>query len=140
VSERWRDVPGYVGMYEVSSAGRVRGVTREGSDGRRVPGRMMTQFLSGSGYWAVTLSSGRQRKAYVHRLVLTAFRGRCPKSMEGHHRDGDRSNNSLGNLKWGTHIVNVRTRTRQGRSLCNWPGAYSRGGVYSKYAKTEVTW
>jgi len=46
----------------------------------------------------------KNNKSYrklIHRLVLEAWRGPCPKGYVSVHLDGDRLNNSLDNLKWG---------------------------------------
>jgi hypothetical protein len=53
----------------------------------------------------------------VHRLVLTAFVGPCPIGMEGCHRDGDKANNRLSNLRWGTPKSNSEDRVRHGTQV-----------------------
>ena len=37
----------------------------------------------------------------VHHLVLRAFVGPCPAGYDGLHRDNDKSNCRLSNLRWG---------------------------------------
>jgi hypothetical protein len=49
---------------------------------------------------------GPPHLALVHRLVLEAFVGPCPEGMEGCHNDGNRLNNDLSNLRWGTRSDN----------------------------------
>lgn len=45
----------------------------------------------------------------IHILVLEAFEGFRPSPKHtADHLDGDRSNNSLGNLEWVKHVENVR--------------------------------
>jgi hypothetical protein len=51
----------------------------------------------------------------VHRLVLETFRGPCPEGMEGCHNDGNQLNNRLENLRWDTHLANVKDRAKHGR-------------------------
>lgn len=52
---------------------------------------------------------GRSFGRLVHCLVLEAFVGPCPPGMEGcHFPDRDPSNNRLGNLRWDTHVNNMR--------------------------------
>ena len=51
---------------------------------------------------------------YVHRLVLEAFVGPCPDGMECCHEDGDTQNNSVANLRWGTHHENMLDQDRHG--------------------------
>jgi predicted transcriptional regulator len=51
----------------------------------------------------------------VHRAVLTAFRGPYPgKGFEARHLDGNKQNNRLGNLAWGTRRENADDRIRHG--------------------------
>lgn len=66
------------------------------------------------GHERVTLMPDRQRR-FVHRLVLESFVGPCPEGMEACHNDGDPSNNSLYNLRWGTRQENYDDSIRHGR-------------------------
>jgi hypothetical protein len=120
VTEVWRDVVGYEGLYEVSDRGQVRSLDRWVRCGetaqRLVPGQTMATFQHTSGYPMVQLS-GRpgDRRHLVHVLVLKAFKGPCPDGQEGLHWDDDSNNNSLANLRWGTRSENrndaVRNKT-----------------------------
>ncbi len=94
--------------------------------------------IFGTRYSAVNLWRGTVRRGYVHVLVLTAFRGHCPAGMEGCHNDGDPKNNRLSNLRWDTHSANQKDGFRHGTMKCNWPGAYTRGGKYSKHGRRHV--
>lgn len=82
------------------------------------------------GHLMVTLVSDKHNsQKYVHRLVLLAFVGPCPKGMEARHfPDSDPSNNQLINLSWDTRSRNIRDReihgtsnhgTRNGRAKTN---------------------
>lgn len=115
MSETWRPVLGYEGSYEVSDLGRVRSLDRMSSHGRRLRGRVLTALQGSGGYLQVGLHrDGEQRSALVHRLVLTSFIGPAPDGCETLHGDGDRSNNALANLKWGTRTENAQDRLRHG--------------------------
>jgi hypothetical protein len=70
------------------------------------------------GYLTVNLSDGvRKRHRYIHRLVLAAFAGPCPEGMVCRHLDGDRTNNRVSNLAWGTHADNEADKVRHGTWL-----------------------
>lgn len=60
------------------------------------------------GYMRVSLMrNAKSSSPLVHRLVLIAFCGPCPKDMEAcHFPDRDRSNCRIDNLKWGTRKEN----------------------------------
>lgn len=61
--------------------------------------------------------SGRQPKAYVHRLVLEAFVGPCPSGMEACHApDNNPANCRLDNLRWDTHKHNEADKIAAGTS------------------------
>lgn len=129
--EKWAPVPGWDGLYEVSTRGRVRSLERFSVDSRgrlyRVPGRVRKLSRHPSGYVLVNLCAGGSRRKYqVHRLVLAAFIGPCPEGMETRHLDGDRANNHLENLAWGTPEENTADRVRHGTTHAPRPGAGPR--------------
>jgi hypothetical protein len=76
------------------------------------------------GHLWVTLQVDGIRDNYgVHQLVLLAFRGPRPAGMETRHLDGEPTNNTPGNLIWGTHKANMEDRVRHGTSCAgeqNW--------------------
>lgn len=99
VQENWRRVatPGFETLYEVSDLGRVR---------RAKSGHVLKPGAHPKGYWNYTLANGVRKNALGHRLVLEAFAGPCPEDHEARHLDGNRKNNQLGNLIWGTSSEN----------------------------------
>ncbi len=66
-----------------------------------------------------------KKRIHVHRLVLEAFVGPCPEGMECRHLDGDRTNNRLENLAWGTRKENTADSMRHGTFHMPPPG----GGI-----------
>jgi hypothetical protein len=60
---------------------------------------------------------GRTVRRKVHHLVLEAFVGPCPDGMECRHKDGDRKNNHVGNLEWGTRLEQAADKRRHGTIL-----------------------
>lgn len=117
MSEAWRPIPGYEGLYEASNQGRVRSVPRVTVDvlgrARPFPSKTLRATERKDGRLAVTLSRrGVVRHRLVHQLVLEAFVGPCPDGMEALHFDDVPSNNALANLRWDTHENNMVDRTR----------------------------
>lgn len=76
----------------------------------------LSPAIVGKGYQDVTLydTLGRPHRRYVHRLVLEAFRGACPEGMECRHLNGNKTDNRLANLAWGTWYDNNEDRKRHG--------------------------
>jgi hypothetical protein len=71
------------------------------------------------GYWRVELNDARaglRLARGVAQLVLLAFVGPRPvDATDVRHLDGDRMNNSLENLAWGTRAQNEDDKRRHGR-------------------------
>ncbi|AEK07107.1 hypothetical protein JOEDIRT_76 [Mycobacterium phage JoeDirt] len=130
-SEEWRDVPGWEGLYQVSSLGRVRSVERLAiqkrwgrPNVRVVRERILKPYTSGPKppiYLMVRLyRDGKKTQRKVHHLVAEAFLG--PKPFEDAkvlHWDDDQSNNRADNLRWGTQSENCFDRERNKRLKSN---------------------
>lgn len=96
--EIWKDIRGYEGLYQVSNFGRVR---------RR--SKVLHLNTNTYGYKHVTLSKGNvQKTAVIHRLVASAFIENPLGLPQINHKDGDKSNNAVGNLEWVTQKENNR--------------------------------
>jgi hypothetical protein len=68
---------------------------------------------------------------YVHRMVLPAFVGRCPPGMESCHRDDDKANNNVWNLRWASRGANIRDCVRNGSHNMARRTHCARGHAYS---------
>ena len=96
--------------YSVTKSGRVWSHRRA-----TTKGGWLKPLMNGTGYQYVALSKkGIGINHYIHRLVLETFVGPCPDSMECRHLDSDRTNNRLGNLKWGTKSENHQDAIKRG--------------------------
>lgn len=120
MSEEWRPVVGYEGLYEVSDLGYVRSLDRVivCKTGQRQTryGRVMVPHLSKANRRTVVLSrEATQRTVHIYRLVLEAFVGPCPAGMEACHTNGDSSDDRLANLRWDTKSANAVDQIRHGR-------------------------
>jgi NUMOD4 motif/HNH endonuclease len=111
-TERWAPIPGYEGLYEASTLGRIWSIHRPGVG---KTGRILKQPLNASRYPFVNLSKGGKTWPWtVHRLVMLAFAGPPPPGQEVRHKDGNRANPALSNLEYGTRSENVRDTLRHG--------------------------
>lgn len=119
--EIWRPAVG-LPNYEVSDKGRVRSLgrtfQRRGCQVRvreRILGGWIKRRAGRPMFRGVTLGrTGHRYYTRIHRLVLEAFVGPCPPGMEGCHNDGNPLNNLLANLRWDTHVNNLRDAVTHG--------------------------
>lgn len=118
--EIWKPIPGWEGLYEASSEGRIRSVARHIKARTGMTRKLPTRVLRGAnsrGYRTVVLHKDGIGKSYlVHRLVCEAFHGPCPDGLMVAHTDGTRSNNVPSNLRWATAQENSADTIRHGRS------------------------
>jgi len=112
----WRAIPDWEGRYEVSDTGQVRSVDRRVRDARGYDVFMRGQPIKSRlvrGYPQVNLMRpGKTWSAKVHTLVLLAFVGQRPDGHEARHLNGDRTDNRLENLRWGTREENDADRVK----------------------------
>ena len=103
---------GYEGVYQVSSFGRIKSLTRICKHPlggiRKVNERIMKLDINKKwGYLRVYLSKNGKRKRYlVHRLVAKAFLENPNNYDVVNHKDLNPSNNHKDNLEWCTVLQN----------------------------------
>lgn len=103
MSEEWRPVVGYEGIYEVSSLGSVRRIAP--AKGATV-GHNLVLCLHPNGYHRVYLCwNNKRRSRLASRLVAAAFLG--PSDLEVNHKNGNTGDNRIGNLEYMTRQENA---------------------------------
>lgn len=115
-SEQWKPVPGYEGILEASSYGRVRSVSRivNSSSGakRTIAGKVLAQKPGKTGYLRIGPSYGGTQLA--HRLVALAWVPNPDGFPVINHIDGNKANNLPINLEWCTQTHNMQHAHRIG--------------------------
>lgn len=127
MSEIWKPVVGFEGLYEVSNLGRVKSVGRtvyaKTKLGDPLPRWHRERMLSMQehkvgGYWLVHLYKDNKRKCdTVHNLVAAAFLGPRPTGKQAAHDDGNPKNCRWDNLIYKTVIDNHADKRRHGTHL-----------------------
>lgn len=118
-AETWRNIPGLLEGYQVSSLGRIwvpsyrsvqRGFVREA--------KMAKPRCLGNGYLGLmvwTADGTTKRTVYVHELVTLAFHGPRPVGLQIRHLDSNCLNNRADNLCYGTAKQNSQDAVALGR-------------------------
>ena len=108
MQEMWKDIPGYSGKYQISNLGRVL------SFKRHTPRYLKPKTQPSTGKLCVQLSDGSSVTKCIHTLVAEAFIGPRPKGLVIRHLDGDKTNNKIDNLAYGTHKENIADAIKHG--------------------------
>jgi len=143
--EKWKDVTGYEGYYQVSDFGRVRslgrlvkmnGINRE-SYTRTIKERILKQVISGN-YLNVKLCKDGHEKTYkVHRLVAQEFAENPNNYPEVNHINENKLDNNLNNLEWCTRKYNQEFGTRKER-IYNHPNFVKMADELAKRSSKPV--
>ena len=98
MSEQWREIKGYEGVYVVSNLGRVM----------NSHGEVLKSSNNEKGYARVILTLNGRKTIKVARLVATAFIENPDNKPEVNHKSGVKADNTADNLEWVTHAENIQ--------------------------------
>ncbi len=122
LEEIWMPVPNYERFYQISNSGKFAVLKKDGRVLRKL--NTATQYLSAS---CRDIDGSGQKTLYIHQLVAKVFIGERPDGMVVRHIDGNRYNNHVSNLCYGSPHENtldsIKNKTyakeKNGRSLLN---------------------
>lgn len=123
--EEWRDVPGYEGIYKVSSMGRIMRCD-EYKNKLKKKDRILKTPDNGDGYCQVTLSNdGKRKQLKVHNIVASAFLTKKEnKNYVVDHINRDRADNRVENLRYISFQCNLLNCERSDKKLSRFNGVY----------------
>jgi hypothetical protein len=114
VTEMWKDIIGYEGLYMVSNFGRVKSleriVNRNGAKNNVTFKSIILSYkINKMGYLSVGLSNslGGRNAFRVNRLVASHFISNHNNKKEVNHKDCKKTNNFYLNLEWATREENM---------------------------------
>ena len=102
-----KDVLGYEELYSIDINGNV--YSKRSWRGKK--NRKLTPSKNEYGYLRVFLTkNGITKGITIHKLMSITFLGERKECMQVRHLDGNKENNSLLNLKYGTALENAKDR------------------------------
>lgn len=107
ISEEWKPIQGYEGLYAVSSKGKVMNLKT---------GRVLKHRSTIHGYAMVTLckvDGTKPKNCNIHRLVAQAFIPNPLNLPQVNHIDECKTNNDVSNLEWCTASQNNKHSSYQ---------------------------
>lgn len=108
MQEIWKDIPGYEGIYQASSFGRIKSVPHmikaNINGGRRITEERFKALHKGwHGYlWVSLCKGGKAKTQSVHRVIANTFLENKNNYPDVNHKDGNKLNNNVDNLEWCT--------------------------------------
>lgn len=124
MKEVWKDIPGYEGLYQASTLGRIKSVNYSR--------KILKINLQPSGYEAVTLYKNKLKKfCLVHRLIAITFIPNPKNKPAVNHKDEIKNHNMVTNLEWVTNKEN------QNYGHCIYNMAVSQGKAIAQYTKND---
>ena len=100
-NERWKDVDGYNGLYQISDYGRVKSFVKNKP--------IILKQTNVTNYLFVNLydKSKHKKPVAIHRLVAETFISNPNNLPLVMHVDDNKHNNRYTNLMWGTYSDNI---------------------------------
>ncbi|KKL06935.1 hypothetical protein LCGC14_2591050 [marine sediment metagenome] len=109
-----KQIPGFPN-YSVTKDGRVWSHRRPGTKGMWVK----HYLRSDENYITVELyEGGKKHVRKIHCLILETYVGTRPTKLIARHLNGDKYDNRLGNLCWGTRSENAQDSVKHGTAAC----------------------
>lgn len=105
--EIWKVIPGYEGIYMISSIGRLKSLSRPSRNNRGIFNTTETIFtqckLNSTGYFQMRLTKNNRSICFkAHRLVAMAFIANPENKPYINHKNGIKTDNRVENLEWCT--------------------------------------
>jgi hypothetical protein len=114
IMEKFKDIIGYEGLYQISNLGNVKTLKKIINRGDKMKTyfrkeKMLKLTMNKSGYWYVNLSCNDvSKRISIHRLVAINFIDNLENKPQVNHINGIRTDNRVENLEWCSASENVK--------------------------------
>jgi len=117
MTEIWKDIPNYEGHYQVSTLGRVKSIKFKKH-------RIMKYSIDKDGYYRILLRKFPEvsKKFGVNRLVAITFLPNYHQKPICDHKNKNRKDNRIFNLRWLSHQENNMNRVKLQNSTSIYTG------------------
>jgi hypothetical protein len=119
LTEEWKDIPNYLGLYQASSLGRIKSLQRvwQHPKGQRIfKEKIVAQTQNKWGYLYVELSNieSERKKYFAHVLCALTFIPNPENKPQVNHKLGVKDDNRITELEWNTRSENRKHAFRTG--------------------------
>lgn len=131
--QKWINIPNYVGLYKVSTLGKVKSLSNKFSK----KGKILKFWINQNGYSTISLSkNGIIKHKKVHQLMAIVFLNHTPDGYKlvVDHKNGDKLNNRRNNIQIVTNRENVSTCFKKNKNQ------FTSRFVGVSYDKNRAKW
>lgn len=114
--EKFKDIPGYEGLYQANQNGEIFSLIKN---------MVMKQRVHKCGYMMVGLTkNNKQRVVLVHKLICMTFVGEALPGFCVHHKNHDKKDNRLSNLEYMNRSLHAAMHVKETHALGKIKGSF----------------
>jgi hypothetical protein len=133
-----KEIPGYEGLYSITTDGKVWSYEREHNLGGIKAGRWLKVGSNGK-YKTVQLhKDGKRNQKYVHRLIAETFIPNPENKPTVDHIDRHISNNFISNLTWATYKEQADNKNREDFATYGFKGKNHTDETKKRISKSHL--